>query len=127
MIKIALIATLLATSLFAQIEWMKFSEAKTKAKEEQKIIMVMLSKEGCPACEFMDDRVLRDAKVLEEMGDKFIGVHIDVNDDLIPEGLDFIGTPTFHFLGANGRKIDRLDGGANVKNFTEKIKEVKAK
>lgn len=124
--KIAFIVTLLATSLFAQIEWMKLKDATLKAKAENKIVMVMLSKEGCPACEFMDDRVLKDEKVLSEMGDKFIGVHLDINDDLVPANLDFIGTPTFHFINANGRKIDRLDGGANVKDFTEKIKEVKA-
>ncbi|MFA6136971.1 MAG: thioredoxin family protein [Sulfurimonas sp.] len=123
--KILLLTLLLATSLFAQIEWMKLKDATTKAKAENKIVMVILSKEGCPACEFMDDRVLKDEKVLAEMGNRFIGVHLDIRNDFIPEDLTFIGAPTIHFIDAHGIKIDRIDGALNVKNFIEAIKEIK--
>jgi thioredoxin-related protein len=28
-----------------------------------------------------------------------------------------MGTPTFHFLDANGKKIGRYDGAANIPDF----------
>ena len=48
-----------------------------------------------------------------------------VDSDYISEEYPYIGTPTFHFLNKNERKIDRIDGGANVKDFTTKMREVK--
>ncbi|MFA6196506.1 MAG: thioredoxin family protein [Sulfurimonas sp.] len=126
MIKKLLLITLLVSSLFAEIEWMKYDDAMIKAKKENKIVMVMLSKKGCGACDFMENIVLEDEKVISEFTNGFIGVHIDVQEDLIPNGLDYIGTPTFHFINAKGTKIDTIIGGKKVENFIKKLKEVKA-
>ncbi len=124
--KIVLLATLLVSSLFAEIEWMQYDDAMIKAKKENKIVMVMLSKKGCRACDLMEDIVLEDEKVISEFTNGFIGVHIDIHKDSIPSDLDYFGTPTFHFINADGKKIDRIDGGKKVENFIKKLKEVKA-
>lgn len=124
--KIVLLATLLVSSLFAEIEWMAYSDAMIKAKKENKIVMVMLSKKGCGACDFMENIVLEDEKVLSEFTNGFIGVHIDIHEDSIPKDLDYFGTPTFHFINADGKKIDRIDGGKKVESFIKKLKEIKA-
>ena len=126
MIKKLLLITLLASSLFAEIEWMKYSDAMIKAKKENKIVMVMFSQVGCGACDFMENIVLEDEKVISEFTKDFIGVHIDIHKDSIPSGLDYFGTPTFHFINADGKKIDRIDGGKKVESFIKKLKEVKA-
>jgi len=125
--KLLLIAALLVSSLAADIAWMKYSDAMQMAKKEKKIVMVMLSQEGCGACYFMKEQVFKDAKVSSEFANGFLGVYIDIHDDLVPSGLDYIGTPTFHFLNADGIKIDRIDGGKKAEKFIEKLQEVRAK
>lgn len=124
--KIFLILSILATSLFAEIEWMKYDDAMKKANEENKFVMIMLSREGCPACEYMKDIVFEDDNVIIEFDLDFIGVHLDIHNDYIPEEFGYIGTPTFHFLNKHERKIDRIDGGVNVRDFTTKMREVKS-
>ncbi|MBU0720643.1 thioredoxin family protein [bacterium] len=126
MSKIILIASLLVSSLFAEIHWMKYDDAIEKAKKENKIVMVMLSREDCPTCEYMDDIVFEDDNVVNEFNKDFLGVHLDIHNDFIPEGLTYIGTPTFHFLNKSERRLDRIDGGANARDFRDKLKEVKA-
>jgi thioredoxin-related protein len=124
--KLLLLTALLATSLFADMEWIKFSDAKIKAKKENKIIMVMLTKEGCPACEYMEDIVFDNEKLLSEFNKKFIAVHLDIHNDYVPADLTYIGTPTFHFINANARKVDRIDGAVNVKDFMNKLTEIES-
>jgi thioredoxin-related protein len=125
--KIILLMALFASSLFADLNWVKYSKALEQAKAENKIVMVMLSKEDCPACEYMEDIVFESSNVMEAFSQKFIAVHIDIHNDYIPSGLTFIGTPTFHFLNKHESKIDRIDGGVNAKTFLDKLKELETK
>ena len=125
--KILLLATLLTSSLFADLTWHKYSEAIALAKAEDKIVMVMLSREDCPSCEYMKDIVFEDAKIMEMMEKKFLAVQIDIHKDYIPNSLTYIGTPTFHFLNKYESKIDRIDGGENVKTFMDKLEELVSK
>ncbi|MBA3025035.1 MAG: thioredoxin family protein [Sulfurimonas sp.] len=125
--KIILLMAFVATSLFADLNWVKYSAAIKQAKAENKIVMVMLSKQGCPACEYMKDIVFESENVMKEFNKHFIAVYIDIHDDYIPNGLTFIGTPTFHFLSKYETKIDRIDGGVNAKTFIDKLKELEVK
>lgn len=124
--KILITSAILVSSLFAEIEWLKYDDAFAKAKAENKTVMIMLSKEGCPACEYMKDVVFENDDVLDEFNKDYIGVHLDIHNDYVSDELSYIGTPTFHFLNKSGRKLDRIDGGANSKEFMEKMREVKA-
>ncbi len=124
--KIVLVLLVLVSSVFAEINWVGYDAAFEQAKKDNKVVMVMLSKEGCPACEYMIDIVFEDDNVIEEFNKDFIGVHLDIHEDYVPEDLTYIGTPTFYFLNKYGRKLDRIDGGANVRDFTAKMREVKA-
>lgn len=122
--KVLLLITILVSSLFAEIEWMKYDDALEKSKKENKIVMIMLSREGCPACDYMKDIVFENDDVLDEFNKDFIGVHLDIHEDYIPEEFSYIGTPTFHFINKHERKLDRIDGGVNSKDFTTKMREV---
>ncbi|EDZ62189.1 putative thioredoxin [Sulfurimonas gotlandica GD1] len=125
--KIILIISLLISSLFAEIKWVEYDDALELAKKENKIIMVMLSRENCVACEYMEDIVFDDDVVLKELYKDFIPVHIDIYKGFIPnDDLTYMGTPTFHFLNKHEKKIGRIDGGVNKKDFSDKLKEVKA-
>jgi thioredoxin-related protein len=125
--KIILLVALFASSLFADLNWVKYSDAMKQAKAENKIVMVMLTKEGCPACEYMKDIVFESSSVMEEFNKHFIAVQADIHNDLIPNSLTFIGTPTFHFLNKYEMKVDRIDGGVNAKTFLDKLKELAPK
>lgn len=116
--KIILVLSLLATCAFAELKWApSYDAALAQAVKEKKKVMVMLSREECPACEYMEEIVFEEKAVANEIHKNFIPVHLDIHKDFIPEGLGYIGTPTFHFLDGKGKKIGRHDGGANVPTF----------
>lgn len=116
--KMILGLALLASCAMAEIQWAtSYDTALTQAAKEKKNVMVMLSRENCPACEYMDDFVFEEKAVITEVNKNFISVHLDIHKDFIPEGLGYMGTPTFHFLNSSGKKIGRYDGGANIPTF----------
>lgn len=122
---IALLA-LLSVSALAEIKWASsYDAALERAKKEKKMVMVMLSREECPACEYMNDIVFEEKVVEDEINKKFVPVHIDIHKDFVPDGLGYIGTPTFHFVDAKGKKLGRYDGGANVPTFLGVIGKIK--
>lgn len=124
--KILLGVALVASSLFADIHWASsYDAALSQAQKEKKNVMVMLSKEGCPACEYMMDVVFEERAVQDAINISFVPVHLDVHHDPIPASLGYMGTPTFHFLNSKGEKLIRKDGGANIPTFMGILNSVK--
>jgi len=124
--KIIVALALIASCASAQINWApSYDAALAKAAKEKKNVMVMLSKEGCPACEYMEDIVFEEKAVEDTINKNFVPVHLDIHKDFIPEGLGFIGTPTFHFVNSKGVKLKRHDGGANIPTFMGILNSVK--
>jgi thioredoxin-related protein len=120
--------TLAATALFAELDWVSsYDAALKKANKEKKLVMVMLTRENCDACWYMENVVFENDDVVYEVEEDFVPVQVDIHNDFVPDGMGYIGTPTFHFVNTDGKKIDRLDGAANVKEFTEFIRKVKHK
>jgi thioredoxin-related protein len=116
--KIVLVLSLLASCAVAELKWASsYDAALAQAKKEKKNVMVMLSREECPACEYMNDIVFEEKAVMSEVHKSFVPVHLDIHKDFLPEGLGYIGTPTFHFLNASGKRIGRHDGAANIPTF----------
>lgn len=124
--KIVLSLALVASCAFAEIKWAaSYEAALAQASKEKKNVMVMLSKEGCPACEYMEDIVFEEKAVQDAIHKSFVPVHLDIHKDKIPTQLGYIGTPTFHFLNAKGEKLKRHDGGANIPSFMGILNSVK--
>ncbi len=116
--KIFLLLSVMAGCAMAELKWASsYDAALSQAAKEKKKVMVMLSREECPACEYMNDIVFEEKAVENEIQKNFVPVHLDIHKDFIPDGLGYIGTPTFHFLDAKGKKVGRHDGGANVSTF----------
>lgn len=126
MTKILFILLLVTSYTFADITWMStYEDAKAQALKEKKHVIVMLSKDGCNACSYMDDVVLKDKKVIKIISDNFIGVHLDIHKDKIPEDFTYIGMPTFYFTYASGENIvDRVTGASDTQKFMLTIKDV---
>lgn len=126
MIKGLLALSLIVTCVLADIKWAKsYDAALVSAKKEKKNVMVMLSREGCPACDYMDNIVFEDVDVEAVINKGFIPVHIDIKKDKIPSGLDFIGTPTFHFISPTGKKVERIDGAVKTQKLIEILNTIK--
>jgi thioredoxin-related protein len=106
---------------------MEYDDALELAKQNNKIIMVMLGREGCPTCEYMTNVVFKDKNVIKLLKKGYLSVHIDIHNDFIPDGLTYFGTPTFHFLDADENRLYRVDGGLNIKDFSDTLVELHSK
>ncbi len=101
--------------------------ALKKAKKEDKILLLMISREDCPMCIFMKNHTLENESVGEFIEMNF--VFAEVKPENIPSRFKVFGTPTFYFIDPKtGKKIGRqLIGGAKAPAFLEKLKEYKRK
>ena len=125
--KLLLILTLLTNTLMADLVWLDYDIAVEQAQKSDKIVMVMLSQKGCPACEYMTDIVFKDKNIEAELSNKFLVVYTDIYTGFVEEGMSYAGTPTFYFLDKNEKTLDRFSGGLNVRDFGKKLKMVQAK
>jgi thioredoxin-related protein len=116
----------MASCALAEIKWVStYDAALGKAAKEKKNVMVMLSKEGCPACEYMEDIVFEEQAVADTINKNFVPVHLDIHKDKIPPVFGYIGTPTFYFVNPKGEKLKRQDGAANIPTFMGILNSVK--
>ncbi len=125
--KIILLIALFISSLMADVKYIDIFDAYDKAASEHKKVMVMLSKEGCPGCEYMESIVFKNKDVENYLQKNFVVVHVDIDKDGLPDGMDYFATPTFYFQDADNKILKRLNGGKNAKDFLETLKEIKAK
>ena len=125
--KVLLTTLLLVGSLFGDLLWLDYDDAVEKAQKSNKVVMVMLTQKGCPACEYMEDIVFKDKKVEAELAKNFLVVHTDIYTGFVEDGMSYAGTPTFYFLDKNEKTLKRFSGGLNVRDFTETLNLVKAK
>lgn len=95
------------------------------AVKEGKHILVMISKENCDACWYMENIVFEDKKVNTLVMSNFVPLYLDTENDDIPSEFHYMGTPTFYFMSAEGEKIGhQVNGASNVKDFTQKVQEI---
>jgi thioredoxin-related protein len=117
---------LLALAVYAEQDWLhSYEEGKTLAMKENKLVLVMLSKEGCDACWYMENIVFEDSAVNALLVKNFVPVYLDIHQDTVPEQFKYIGTPAFYFTDAQGQKIGHvINGASNVKDFMSRINTV---
>ncbi len=126
--KILLLVLFLVSSAFADIKWHGYEEGIALAKKDKtKIVMVMFEHEDCPACAYMENVVFEDANMQKVINKDFIAVDIDVYNDFIPEGMSYIGTPTFYFLTYDEKVLFKTQGAYNMKDFSGILKKTKSK
>ena len=106
------------TALFADLHWASnYAKAFENAKEQEKGVMIMLSKDKCDACWYMENIVFDEGELVAEIEKKFIPLRLDVHDDDIHD-LSFTSTPTLYFMRSNEEVIKRLNGVFNIKELT---------
>ncbi len=123
--KILIVAILYITSLFsANIE---YKNALIEAKDEHKIIIIVLEKEDCHFCKKMEDEVFTDKNVSKILDRDFILVKLDVNRDELPLGLKKGMTPTFAFVKDSGVMFSLIRGAWKRDDFISLLRYVKKK
>lgn len=102
--------------------------AKEKAVQDNKSILIMLTQEGCPTCEYMEEVAFDDANLVSYLNANFILVKLDINNDKIPPYIKAYGTPTFYILNQHGEKIGRqIVGGGTAEAFLKLLQSYKIK
>jgi len=123
--KIFLTLMFIATSLFAEVHWFNnLEDAYDVAEKEHKILFVILSQEGCPACIYMKNVVLKDTNVMKNLNKNYISVHLDIHHDDIPLELEHFVTPTLYYLNSDEEILYRKNGYENVKELLDDLDSV---
>ncbi len=116
---------ILTSSLVAKVEWCNSFDIYDDAKQSEKLVMVILSRKDCPGCAYMYGVVFEDKEVDKLLKEGFLSVKIDVDEDFLPENLEYFATPTFYFLDKNEKILKRLNGGEHINEFIKILKELK--
>ena len=123
--KILLFLLLITTLYSSELKFHDYDDALAISEKNGKVVMVMLSREGCPACEYMEDVVFKDKNVIKVLNRDFLAVHIDIYKGFVPDDMPHFGTPTFYFVDKNEKKLETFVGGKHAKNFIKILEAVK--
>lgn len=123
---ISLIAILtIALSAMAQTNFrhISFAEAQKAAKAEKKLIFVDFYTSWCGPCKMMARDVFPQQKVGEFMNERFVCVKYDAEKeelDLVKK-TNVTAYPTFVIFDADGKEVNRKEGGASAEAFIADI------
>lgn len=127
--KILLSIMILSLSLFAnEFKYQaNYKKALQSAKDEDKVLIVMMALKGCPVCDYMRDIVFEREQVLHYLNDNYIMVVHDIDHDKYEDRFTTINAPTFYFIDPRtGKEIrEKKIGGAQPKKFIQELTEVK--
>ncbi len=107
--KIILFIFILVLSLFgSELDWAdSYAEAQAQAVEENKGILLIITKKTCRWCDKLKSTTLQDDAVVNRIHSKFIPVQVTRNQDEYPSNLMAKMVPVSYFLFANGKPIMR--------------------
>ena len=121
-----LIIAFMISSQASQLQFEhNFKTALQKAKKQDKEVMMMYSAKWCPECNYMKDVVFKDAKASEYMQKHFIFLSLDIQNDKLPSGFEYVGIPTFFFIKNNTKLSGKIIGGDRADRFFKKLKAIK--
>ncbi len=103
--------------------------ALKKAKEQNKILMIMIFKKGCPNCAYMKDIVFERENILNYLNENFVSVLLDIYQTNYPKQFQSDRAPTFFFIDSKSGKelMPKHVGGWRDFKFIQILQDVKAK
>ena len=97
-----------------------FDEAMAQAKKENKMVMLIMTKDGCPWCKKLKDRVLVQDEVNSRVKKEFVALILNSDTDKYPSYFETIYTPTTYFINAATKdEVWSNIGYANKKDFLQ--------
>jgi thioredoxin-related protein len=110
---------------YADIKWLGLTQGFKKARQEEKLIMIYIYSSKCYYCKKMEATTFKDPQIQEIVNKNFVAVKVRKCDDegqFIRKEYGYLGTPTFHFLTPDGKKIKSIFGAWNKKEFLKILK-----
>jgi len=103
--------------------------ALKKAKAEDKILLVMIEKHGCPSCAYMKDIVFEREKVLNYLNDNFVTLILDIKGRYYPKRFISHRAPTFFYIDPKDESeiVEKKVGGSRPWKFLRELTKVKEK
>ncbi|MGB5965755.1 MAG: thioredoxin family protein [Sulfurimonadaceae bacterium] len=100
-----------------------YTVALKKAKKEDKPLMLYLYMLNCNACNYMNNDVFTDKRVIDYLTKNYVVVKLYTNDRGLPKELRVEMSPVFHFLNSqNSEMIESIIGGRNAEKFLKLLK-----
>ena len=130
MIKILLILSLSLLSLHAaDLNWAKsYQDAVSKATEQKKNIMLLVTTKTCRWCRKLESTTLKDESVVSRLEKDYVSVHVTRDVDEYPCHLKVKGVPTTFFLDVSGKPIiKKVIGYWNVEDYLSYLDDVEYK
>lgn len=125
--KIFIILCLSVFTLFSsELNWAdSYKDAVTKAKAQNKNVMVLITSHTCRWCRKLESETLTDEGVIERMNKDYIVVHVTRGEDSYPDSLEAPGVPATYFLNSDGKPIIRkVMGYWNVEDYISFLDDV---
>jgi len=99
-----------------------FDEAIAQAKKENKMVMMIMTKDGCPWCKKLKESVLLQDQVSSRIKNEFVALILNRDTDMYPSYYKTKYTPTTYFIDANSEEeVWSNIGYAKKKDFLETL------
>lgn len=95
-----------------------YAIALHKAKIAHKPLLTYLYMLNCRTCNYMNNNVFTDPKVMDYLDQHYVVAHLYTKDKSLPIDLRTKMSPTFHFIDSqNGEMLESIMGGRNPEKF----------
>ena len=107
----------------ADFDWLhSLKKAKELAKKENKKILLMISREDCRSCEYMDSVVFETENIVDYVENFYVPLKLTLKE-ANEKGFKAFATPTFYFLDKNLKPTKRIVGASAPNTFLKILRE----
>jgi len=111
---------LLASTLFASVEWQtNYHTALKLAEEKNKRVYMLIVSDDCRWCKKFERTTLKDKKILQRLDEKYILLHLSRDRDYIPKKFKTAPIPRHYFLTASGKEVFPVVGYRDIDMFND--------
>lgn len=122
------ILVLISTLLGTELDWPHdYKQALAQASKEKKQVYMLITSENCRWCRKFESTTLQDETVLERLKQKFVFLHIDRDNDYMPEKFKKERVPRHYFITQKGEIIHSFLGYWNSEDFSSFLDDVDKK
>ncbi len=109
----------MALSLFGSgIDWPSdYKKALAKAKQEKKILYVLLTSDNCRWCRKFENTTLQEDVIKEKLHKNFVVVHISRDRDFVPGYFETTPVPRHYFVDGNEKIVFESLGHRGIECF----------
>ncbi len=111
---------LLASTLFASVDWQtSYHTALKIAQDENKRVYMLVVSDDCRWCRKFERTTLKDKKILQRLNEKYVLLHLSRDTDYIPSKFKTAPIPRHFFLTAKGEEVFPVVGYRDTIMFND--------